>query len=154
MARFRQTIKEVTLDSAAVTSQTSWVWDSPTSIPIKDINIIISSEGRSNGTGDIEWEVFLVHKWDGAPFGSSATPTPGVSLASGVFICPQELYETVHTYGNILPANRRINKTPTGPIDLSGKGGAAIVLKLTNVDIGSSIPLVVSFISEEIGDSI
>jgi hypothetical protein len=157
VARFRQTIEEVTLLSAWKGATTAYVWDAPVSIPIKNVNIIISSEGREHWAGDLEWEVFLVHKWDGTPFDSSATPTPGVSKGSGILVHPQELYETVYTYDKILPANRRINKTPTGPIDLSGLGGAAIVLKLTNVDIGSTgaenIHLVVIFESEEVGDA-
>jgi hypothetical protein len=153
MARFRQTVREITLPSAAVTAQTVYTWDNPVSEPTRVVSIVLSSEGRSSGTGDIEWEVFYVTKWNGAAFDSDSTPTEGVSQASGLFVCPQEIYEVIYEDDSDLPANKKVAAYSSGAIDLTGTGGAAIVLKLTNVDIANAVTLKVTFVSGTVSDS-
>jgi hypothetical protein len=158
MARLRQTIKEITLASAAGSPQTEYVWDAPTSSPVKNMTVFISSEGREFGTGDIEWEVYYVSKWDGTKFAEGSEPLGGICQASGIFACPTEIADHVYFSERIVPSNKMVAKYSQGatstPLDLTGKGGAGVVLKITNADIAEEVKLIVIFESETVSDSI
>jgi len=142
MGQFRQITKSITVAGG---SSTGRVWDAPTGVPLKNISILINSNGTPTAAGDLDWEVFYGGKWDGTPFDSASTHSGGISQGSGTIAGGTEVCNIVHTDTDVLPANN-----PALPSD---RKGFPIVLELTN-DKGTSLTIDVTFTSETVSTNV
>ena len=158
MGQNRITTKTVELAAAAagppIVPTVGYVWDEPFSSAFQNVNIWVSSNGMEFAAGDIEWEVMYCTKWSGgAPFGSASTPVAGIVQSTGLFACPTEIFEHVYLDTDMLPPNKRVVfQGVNPPVDLTGFGGAAVVLKVSNYITTVPIKLTVTFASEEVTD--
>lgn len=142
MAQSREIVHEVDLEASGG-ADTAYVWDAPSSVPFRNITVIISSGGVIWPASDLEWEIFYTTKWTGVPFQSGSTPGTGLSQASGT-IAAVQAFTVAWEDATILPSNM---PQDLSVLSKSGRGGAAVVCELVNKK-AVPIKVFVTFISE------
>ena len=123
-----QTIRVVSVGAGA----TVRVWDKPTSLPIRQMSIYVSSNGAVLPAGGLTWNVYYGGYWTvGQPFVEGSTLAGGISQANGAFGAV-EAANIIYDTGNLLPANKRVDPLPWGPaISVGLANGGASAMSVT-----------------------
>jgi hypothetical protein len=148
MSQGRETTRIVTIASAA----TVRVWDDPTSTPIRDLEIFVSTEGTVPITGDIDFDVYLGGHWAaGAPYADGSTHAGGIVQGTTTTITgATEVAHNIYIGTFMLPSNRKV---PVSSTITKGIGGVPWVLEITN-DKAVPLRLIVTFISRTVSDPV
>jgi hypothetical protein len=141
MGQYREITREVSMPNATPVR----TWDAPTGAPIKNMTIVISSNGAPVTAASVNREVLYGGVWDGTPFDSDSTHSGGVRQVDGALAAATEVAHIIYEDSSILPTNA---VGPTVQHDMK-KYGMPVVLELTN-NTGAALTLYVTFISETI----
>ncbi len=145
MGQSRESVHEFTL--ATLTS--TRIWDAPTSQPIKNMYIYITSRGAALPAGACTWEMFYGGGWDNTPFADGTTHIGGVSQgAAAALVLGVEMAELLYTDTNFIPANAH---PATPPAPAQQPWGFPLVLELDNTG-GTDLDLTVVFLSQVVSD--
>ena len=138
MGQFRQITKTVTIGGKGLTAR---VWDAPTGVPLKQLSIVVNSNGQITEANDLDCEIFYGGRWEGEPFASDSVHRGGITQGSGSIAGGTEVCHVVHGDTDLLPANN-----PNLPSDMKG---FPIVLALKNNKI-HPLTIDVTFTSETV----
>lgn len=147
MGQYRQITRTVTLDATGGANDTLRTWDAPTSDPLAQMDIILSSRGFSTAVGNLDWEVFRGGRWAGTPYALTSTHAGGVSQSSGNIAGSAEILATVYTSTNLIPIN---NPASHNYLD---DPGFPVVIELTN-NKAVALTVYVTFISRTINTNV
>ena len=146
MGQFRQITRTLTLEATGG-ADTLRCWDVPTSMPLKQITMILSTKGEITAAGDLDWDVRFGGKWAGTPYASGSNHSGGVSQATGTIAGGTEICHVIHSHTGFIPVNN-----PVVPVRTDNHG-FPIVVELVN-DKASPVTIYVTFVSETISTNV
>ena len=146
MGQYRQKTYAVSLEASGG-ADTDRVWDVPTSEPLRQISVIISSKGETLAAGNLDWDVLYGGKWAGTPYAAGSSHSGGVSQGSGAIAGGAEVLATVYNSTGFIPVN-----SPAMPVSVDNQG-FPVVVELTN---NKAVPITVyvTFLSETINTNV
>ena len=149
MGQYRQHTKKLVLGATGTATDTLRTWDVPTSMPLQQLTIILSTKGETTAAGDLDWDVLFGGKWSGgSPYDyDNSTHTGGVSQASGTIVGGTEVLSVVHNSTSLIPVN-----SPAMPVS-TDNNGFPVVIELTN-DKASEVTVYVTFITETVSTNV
>lgn len=147
MGQYRQITRTVTLDATGGANDTLRAWDAPTSDPLAQISIVLSTRGQITAAGNLDWEVFLGGKFAGTPYALTSTHSAGVSQSSGNIAGGVEVLATVYNSTNLIPINNPASA------NYQNDPGFPVVIELTN-NKASALTVYVTFVSRTINTNV
>ena len=146
MGQYRQITKTLELEAAGG-ADTKRVWDVPTSMPLRQISVILSTKGETTAAGNLDWDVLYGGKWAGTPYAETSTHSGGVSQGSGAIAGGTEVLETAYNSTGFIPVN-----SPQMPVTTDNNGFPVVVELKNNKAVAVTVHI--TFISETISSNV
>lgn len=153
MAGYLKTTKKLELTVAGGATPTGRVWDAPCGVPVKDLNIYVSTRSQITGVGNLAWSVIYGGVWDGTPFAEGSTHSGGIVQTNGTIVGGTELEHRIYCDPSMFSTNLRGGRPGPSGIDL-GIDGLPLVVYLHNLKKFDPLTVWVTFVTFAQGERV